>query len=142
MADGSEHTLMFTVEQARKMLPAGAADNARAIGARCRKAGAEYVTGWPVDEIEQIVRGDQTVTRVVPGDEPLEVVTFAQVAEMVRDLGWLMTESSIRWHLSGRGTKAVRGYGPPDEVRKAMTRPAGSNWRQKVPGALNGRKFT
>lgn len=134
-------TFIYTTEQVRRMLPEGASATQRAIGTRCRRAGATFMHGWPVDEIEQ-VKSRKDVVSVQVGDEPIRVYTLDQVMERLAHLGWHPSDDNFYFQLREAGVRAARGYAPPDRVKAAMLRPAGRDWRRNVKGGLAGRTFT
>lgn len=140
-SDGMTTLKLYTMDQTRRMLPEGASAKGHAVGVRCKRAGATYVAGWPVAEIDQI-RARREVVPTEVGDDPIEVYTFDQVLTLVSNLGWFPSLSNIRAKLAQAGTRALRGYSPPEKVVEAMRRPAGRDWRRQVSGGLAGRTFT
>lgn len=127
-------TWMFTAGQVRSMIPDGEAVDSHTLGTRLRRAGARFMWGWPVAEIEQVLKR-AAVTPVVIGEQPLEVYALEDVMPLTAALGWAQTATACRWHLQGTRAKARRGYTPTDAVLDAMNRPTGKDWRKGMTNA-------
>lgn len=130
---------MFTTAQVRLMLPEGATDTERAIGARLKRAGATFIWGWPVTAIRDVLTGGFARPVTIVGTQPLKVYTFDQVTDLVRhsELDWSVTPTALRWHLQGKRVTARRGYVPADEIAEALRQGAGgADWRRGRKGPL------